>query len=103
MLDEVIEGIEVFAALALYFLPAIIADRRRRRDMLTIALFNACLGWTGFGWLIALYWACLPNPPVGMEHEVVAKRRVLSMVAFSQALAARVARREARDRKAQDR
>ncbi|HEY3536073.1 MAG: superinfection immunity protein [Trinickia sp.] len=103
MLDEIIEGIEVFAALALYFLPAITADRRRRRDVLTIALFNACLGWTGFGWLIALYWATLPNPPPGVEHEVVRKRRMHTMVAFSQALAARVARREARDRTAEDR
>lgn len=102
MLEEIIEGIEVFAALVLYFLPAIVADRRRRRDVLTIALFNACLGWTGFGWLIALYWAILPNPPVGVEHEVVLKRKVLSMLAFSQALAARVARRDARDRNAGD-
>lgn len=102
MLDGIIEGVEVFAALALYFLPAMVADRRRRRDVLTVALFNACLGWTGFGWLIALYWAMSPNPPAGVEREVVLKRRVLSMVAFSQALAAHVARREANDRKAED-
>lgn len=102
MLDEIIQGIEVFAALALYFLPAIVADRRRRRDVLTIALFNACLGWTGFGWLIALYWAILPNPPVGVEREVVLKRRVLSMLAFSQALAARVAQRDAHHRNTED-
>jgi hypothetical protein len=102
MLDEIIEGVEVFTALALYFLPAIIADRRHRRDVLTIALFNACLGWTGFGWLLALYWANSPNPPAGVEHEVVAKRRMRSMVAFSQALAARVARRDARERKTED-
>lgn len=40
------------AAIALYFLPAVIADRRQRHDKLTIALFNALFAWTGIGWLM---------------------------------------------------
>lgn len=42
------------AAIALYFLPAVIADRRQRHDKLTIALFNALFAWTGIGWLMKL-------------------------------------------------
>jgi len=89
----VLEAVEVLAALAVYFLPALIADRRKRHDLLTIALFNACLGWTVFGWLIAIYWAYLPNPPTGLAGEVVRKRRILRMRAFSEALAARISKR----------
>lgn len=81
------------AALALYFLPAIVADRRKRYDLLTLALFNACLGWTVFGWLLALYWAKLPNPPADVAREVARKRRLSSMRAFSNALNSRVERR----------
>ena len=92
----VLQVIEVVAALALYFLPAIIADRRKRHDLLTLALFNACLGWTGLGWLIAICWAFLPNPPADVVGDIVRKRRVLRMRAFSQALAARIERRVGR-------
>lgn len=88
-----LQAVGVVATLALYFLPAIVADRRKRHDLLTIALFNACLGWTGFGWLVAIYWAYTPNPPADVARDVVRKRRILSMRAFSQALAARVERR----------
>ncbi len=90
--------VEVVFALALYFLPAIIADRRKRHDLLTIALFNACLGWTVFGWLLALYWSLLPNPPVDIARDVTHKRRLLRMAAFSTALISRVERREAKHR-----
>ena len=82
-------------ALALYFLPAIIADRRKRHDLLTIALFNACLGWTVLGWLLVLYWALQPNPPKSLASDVVATRKTLSLRAFSSALMVRVRRREA--------
>jgi hypothetical protein len=89
----VLQAAEVVAALSLYFLPAIIADRRKRRDVLTIALFNACLGWTVFGWFVALYWAFLPNPHPDVVRDIMRKRRTLTMRAFSEALAERVGRR----------
>ncbi|MGG1949487.1 superinfection immunity protein [Trinickia sp. NRRL B-1857] len=63
MLDRIaLQVVEVVFALAIYFC---------RRSSRTIAnarradarLFNACLGWTVLGWLLALYWAHLPNPP----------------------------------------
>ncbi|CAM2195174.1 superinfection immunity protein [Paraburkholderia sp. A1RI_3L] len=97
-----VQAVEVFAALTLYFLPSILADRRKRRDVLTIALFNAVMGWTVFGWLLALYWSLQPNPPENVAVDVTEKRRLLSMGRFSRALAERVSTRvrrtAARDR-----
>ena len=88
-----VQAIAALIALPLYFLPAILADRRKRHDVLTLALFNACLGWTGFGWLLALYWSLQPNPPKNIAGEVVEKRKLVSMRAFSSALMVRVQRR----------
>ncbi|EIF34309.1 hypothetical protein BCh11DRAFT_02109 [Burkholderia sp. Ch1-1] len=93
-----VQAIAAVLALALYFLPAVLADRRNRHDVLTLALFNACLGWTVFGWLLALYWALQPNPPKNIAGEVVETRKLVSMRAFSSALLVRVQRRTTRDR-----
>ncbi|WMY12435.1 superinfection immunity protein [Paraburkholderia phenoliruptrix] len=90
-----VQIVTVVIALALYFLPAILADRRKRVDVLTLALFNACLGWTVLGWLLALYWSLQPNPPKNLAGDVVEKRKLVRMRAFSSALLLRVQRREA--------
>ncbi|MFL9983587.1 superinfection immunity protein [Paraburkholderia sediminicola] len=97
--NVVVQAIAAGLALALYFLPSILADRRKRHDVLTLALFNACLGWTGFGWLLALYWSLQPNPPKNVAGEVAETRKIVRMRAFSSALLVRVQRRAtARDR-----
>jgi Superinfection immunity protein len=41
----------------MYFLPAIIALVRNKRDTLAIVLLNFFLGWTLIGWVVALIWA----------------------------------------------
>jgi hypothetical protein len=92
----VVQAVAAVVALGLYFLPAIIADRRKRHDLLTLALFNACLGWTGFGWLGALYWALQPNPPKNVASEVEQTRRVVRMKNFSVMLMQRVQSRSTR-------
>jgi Superinfection immunity protein len=46
-----------FVLAAVYFLPAIIAVRRRCRWDAAIFVFNLLLGWTVFGWFAALNWA----------------------------------------------
>jgi hypothetical protein len=92
----IVQGVEVVAALAVYFLPSIAADRRKRHDVLTIALFNACLSWTVFGWLVALYWAFQPNPPPDVADDIKKKRRLVSMGTFSKGLVERVRNRSAR-------
>ncbi|PMS15003.1 immunity protein [Trinickia dabaoshanensis] len=97
MLDRIaLQVVEVVFALAIYFLPSIIADHRKRHDILTLALFNACMGWSVVGWLLALYWAHLPNPPESLARDVAAQRRLTRMTAFSSALMARIDRRAAK-------
>ncbi len=44
-------------ALALYFLPWIVAHRRRHHQVVPIALLNLFLGWTFLGWVISLVWS----------------------------------------------
>jgi hypothetical protein len=92
----VVQVAGAIVALAVYFLPAIIADRRKRHDLLTLALFNACLGWTGFGWVGALYWALQPNPPKNVASEVEQTRRIVTMKNFSVMLVRRVQSRSTR-------
>jgi len=50
--------------LVLYFLPAIIALARNKRDTTSILLLNLFLGWTAIGWVIALVWAVKHDVPV---------------------------------------
>ena len=61
---------------AVYFLPAIIAVRRRCRWDAAIFVFNLLLGWTVFGWFAALSWA-LPGRICGRPTEVVADMRII--------------------------
>jgi len=43
-------------SLMFYFLPTIVG--LRKRNVLAIFVFNALLGWTFLGWVLALVWAC---------------------------------------------
>jgi hypothetical protein len=90
------EIVVLLAAVVIYFLPAMIADRRARHDLLTIALFNAVIGWTVLGWLLALYWALQPNPPKDLGGNVKARSRRVGMLLFSRRLDDRVQARGAR-------
>ena len=40
-----------------YFLPSIIAFRRKHRNRVAILVINIFLGFTGIGWVAALVWA----------------------------------------------
>jgi hypothetical protein len=64
----------VFAAV--YFLPAIIAVRRRCRWDAAIFVLNFLLGWTVFGWFACLSWA-LGGRIRARPTEVVAHMRVI--------------------------
>jgi hypothetical protein len=48
----------------LYFLPAIIAFARSKRDAGSILVLNFFLGWTAIGWVIALVWALKQDAPM---------------------------------------
>ncbi len=41
----------------LYFLPALVANHKKKRNSGAIFLLNLLLGWTLLGWVVALVWA----------------------------------------------
>lgn len=47
--------------LGAYLLPAIIATDRKHSKATAIWVLTILLGWTFFGWAIALVWACTEN------------------------------------------
>jgi hypothetical protein len=47
-----------FIGLCIYFLPAIIAEKRHHHNILAIFWLNFFLGWSLLGWVISLVWAC---------------------------------------------
>jgi hypothetical protein len=49
--------------LVFYFLPAIIALVRHKRNGISIFLLNFFLGWTLVGWVVALVWAVTVDVP----------------------------------------
>ena len=49
-------------ALAIHFLPAIVAGVRRAHNFVWILLINVFLGWTVIGWILALIWAFCDRP-----------------------------------------
>jgi hypothetical protein len=54
---ELVGGLLLFClAMVLYFLPAILADKRGHSRLVPIFILNFFLGWTLVGWVIALMW-----------------------------------------------
>lgn len=47
----------VIAGLLLYFIPSIVAFKKRRDNKISILLLNIFLGWSLIGWVVALVWA----------------------------------------------
>lgn len=47
----------VLAAMGLYFLPSIVACRRRHHQAVAIFLLNLFAGWMFWGWVLAIVWA----------------------------------------------
>lgn len=47
----------VLSALAIYFLPTIVAMSKKKRNTDAIFVLNILLGWTFIGWVIALIWS----------------------------------------------
>jgi hypothetical protein len=66
-----------------YFVPFAVAMRNDHERWRWILALNALLGWTGIGWLAALYWARHPRPPAP-EPEPVRRRGHLRLYAGGQ-------------------
>jgi hypothetical protein len=78
-------------ALALFFLPTLVAKSRNHPNTLPIFLVNLFFGWTFIGWAIALVWACTrpaqpvlyaPGYPVvmGLSHPPAAANSAVSIL-----------------------
>ncbi|CAB3758643.1 superinfection immunity protein [Paraburkholderia humisilvae] len=52
-----IGALTLITLVILYFLPALVAGRRKHKDSTSIAILNVLFGWTFIGWGIALIWA----------------------------------------------
>ena len=48
-------------ALAIYFIPTFVANRRHLRNIVAIGALNLLAGWTLIGWVGALVWAFTHN------------------------------------------
>ena len=60
----------VMGAVALYLLPVLVAWARHIPGTAVIAVINVFLGWTFFGWVLALALALRPVYPVGPVVQV---------------------------------
>lgn len=47
----------IAACITLYFLPAIVANKRKHQNAQAILVLNLFLGWSLIGWVISLVWA----------------------------------------------
>lgn len=74
MLDFTFAIVALLAA-GLYMLPVMVAIRRKRSPLLSIALLNLFLGWTAIGWLAAYMWARHPTAAGLVARKVRDHRR----------------------------
>ena len=85
-------GLAVLAVtvLGLFFLPTIIAIRRQSPRMMAVGLINVILGWSGFGWSLALALALAPRTEPVRWHDYtigcVAAIVILPLMAIANAL-----------------
>lgn len=54
-------GIIVSVIFFLYFLPAIIATKKKHKKYIPITILNFLVGWTFIGWLVLLIWAVIDD------------------------------------------
>ena len=62
VLSDQIEGfVLVGLILFMYFLPALVAWKRRHKNSSAIGVLNLLLGWTMIGWIGSMVWAFTSN------------------------------------------
>jgi CHASE2 domain-containing sensor protein len=55
----------------MYFVPAIVAFRRKHQNATPITVLNLFLGWTVIGWVAALIWSLTAAAPKPAGYVVV--------------------------------
>jgi hypothetical protein len=93
MMKSIVEFSAIAFAVSVYFLPSILADRRSRPDTLSLALFNACLGWTIAGWGVALFWSLQPHH-ARSPRTITLMNRQLQTATVTAAIVSRAQRRD---------
>jgi hypothetical protein len=53
----------LWIAAALYFVPTLVAALARKRNAFAIFALNLLLGWTFLGWVLAMVWSVMADPP----------------------------------------
>lgn len=60
-METVLKGFSVVGSVVfiglIYFLPYVVADRRKHHQKSAILLLNLFFGWSVIGWLVALIWS----------------------------------------------
>ena len=56
-MEFLLGAIYVILLIGIYFLPSIVAARRKHVNFTAIFILNLFLGFTLFGWVFALIWA----------------------------------------------
>jgi hypothetical protein len=64
-MNELTMVILLILATLVYFMPTIVALKRKHPQESAIGALNVLLGWTFLGWVGALVWACTA-PPVAV-------------------------------------
>ena len=57
MMDGFLGFLTIVTMIILYFVPTIVAYKRKHHNTLAIGALNLIFGYTGFGWGIAFVWA----------------------------------------------
>lgn len=61
----------LIVSLLVYFLPSVVASKRRHRERGAIFVLNLLAGWTFFGWVAALVWSLTSNvEPESLKTEL---------------------------------
>ena len=68
MSDNEMLAMLCFALMGLYFLPLWVAVLRGHHQAGAIALTNLLLGWTFYGWIVALIWSATAVEPTGRKR-----------------------------------
>lgn len=63
-------GLIIFIILlVVYFMPVIVAMMRNHRQTLAIFMTTLLLGWTVFGWIFAIIWACTTSKTITVSYK----------------------------------
>ena len=67
---EITVLIGLFIFFVLYFIPAMVAYQKGRKNKQAILVLNIFLGWTLIGWVLALVWAVSENTNATAEPQL---------------------------------